>query len=141
LASLKPNNHGLSKSSCSSPPSSLAFQLVCVNSWRFRVPLKKQSGNSGTPNPVLSAHQVVMPLFVSILRHAMLFLNIYDSYKVLKTPPPSVRHGGQPSQRALTQRKRDMKGCLAVWIVWVRLCRLTSSGGRHLHLTVLLYDI
>jgi receptor expression-enhancing protein 5/6 len=79
-----------------------------------------------------------MPFFVSILRQAMLFLNIYDSYKVLKTPP--VRHGGQPSQRALSQRKRDMKGCLAVWIVWVRL-HLTSLGGRHLHLTVLFYDI
>ncbi|KAF9462006.1 hypothetical protein BDZ94DRAFT_1195247 [Collybia nuda] len=59
-----------------------------------------------------------MPLVVPILRLAMLFLNVYDSYKTLKFPPPSARNGGQPSQRAISQRKRDMKGCLAVWIVW-----------------------
>ncbi|RDB19929.1 hypothetical protein Hypma_012948 [Hypsizygus marmoreus] len=59
-----------------------------------------------------------MPLVVPILRLVMLFFNMYESYKTLKTPPPSTRNGGRPSQRALTQRKRDMKGCLAVWIVW-----------------------
>ncbi|KAF8638528.1 hypothetical protein AX17_002071 [Amanita inopinata Kibby_2008] len=59
-----------------------------------------------------------MPLIVPVLRLAMLFLNIYDSYKTLKPPPPSSRHAGRPSLRALTQRKRNMKGCLAVWIVW-----------------------
>jgi hypothetical protein len=70
-----------------------------------------------------------MPLFVPILRLAMLFLNVYDSYKTLKFPPPSSRRNdGLPSVRAMTQRKRDMKGCLAVWIVWVRLdCLLTSD--------------
>ncbi|PPQ71369.1 hypothetical protein CVT24_011755 [Panaeolus cyanescens] len=62
-----------------------------------------------------------MPLFVPILRLLMLFLNVYDSYKTLKQPPPSSRNGGKPSVRALTQRKRDMKGCLAVWIVWMCL--------------------
>jgi receptor expression-enhancing protein 5/6 len=61
-----------------------------------------------------------MPLFVPILRLLMLFLNVYESYKTLKAPPPSSRNAGRPSIRALTQRKRDMKGCLAVWIVWVR---------------------
>ena len=62
-----------------------------------------------------------MPLFGPILRLAMLFLNVYDSYKTLKFPPPSSkRNDGLPSVRAMTQRKRDMKGCLAVWIVWVR---------------------
>ncbi|KAF8806128.1 hypothetical protein BYT27DRAFT_7141663 [Phlegmacium glaucopus] len=59
-----------------------------------------------------------MPLFVPILRLLMLFLNIYDSYKTLKDPPSSARNGGRPSVRAVSQRKRDMKGCLAVWIVW-----------------------
>ncbi|KAG6854454.1 hypothetical protein C0991_006533 [Blastosporella zonata] len=56
----------------------------------------------------------------------MLFLNIYESYKTLRKPPPSSRSGGRPSQRALTQRKRDMKGCLAVWIVWT--CIITYEG-------------
>ncbi|KAH0588079.1 hypothetical protein J132_11042 [Termitomyces sp. J132] len=60
-----------------------------------------------------------MPLFVHLLRVLMLFLNVYDSYKTLRLPPPSLRNQGRPSQRALVQRKRDMKGCLAVWIVWV----------------------
>ncbi|TFK43904.1 hypothetical protein BDQ12DRAFT_596897 [Crucibulum laeve] len=59
-----------------------------------------------------------MPLFVPILRLALLFLNIYESYKMLKPPALSARNGGRPTQRALQQRKRDMKGCLAVWIVW-----------------------
>lgn len=59
-----------------------------------------------------------MPLIVPILRLAMLFLNIYDSYKVLKPPLPSPRHANRPSLRAVTQRKRTMKGSLAVWIVW-----------------------
>lgn len=58
---------------------------------------------------------------VPILRLAYLFLNIYDTYKVLKTPAPSQRSGGQPSLRAMTQRKRDMKGIMTIWIVWVRL--------------------
>lgn len=62
-----------------------------------------------------------MPLFVPILRLVMLFLNIYESYKTLRKPKPSPRHSGQPSVRALSQRKRDMKGCLAVWLVWVHV--------------------
>jgi len=68
-----------------------------------------------------------MPLVVPALRLLMLFLNVYDSYKTLRLPPPSRRNGGQPSQRALSQRKRDMKGCLAVWIVWVRFCVLADT--------------
>lgn len=58
---------------------------------------------------------------VPILRLAYLFLNIYDSYKVLKIPAPSARSGGQPSLRAMTQRKRDMKGVMTIWTVWVFL--------------------
>ena len=60
-----------------------------------------------------------MPLFVPILRLLMLFLNIYDSYKTLKDPFSSSRNGGRPTVRAISQRKRDIKGCLAVWVVWV----------------------
>ncbi|KXN89513.1 hypothetical protein AN958_05675 [Leucoagaricus sp. SymC.cos] len=59
-----------------------------------------------------------MAVFVRFFRLAMLFFNVYDSYKVLKLPPPSVQNKGRPSLRAMSQRKRDMKGCLAVWIVW-----------------------
>ncbi|KAF9527958.1 hypothetical protein CPB83DRAFT_883775 [Crepidotus variabilis] len=62
-----------------------------------------------------------MALFVPILRLLMLFLNVYESYKTLKPPMPSSRDPSRPSVRALTQRKRDMKGCLAVWLVWVSL--------------------
>ena len=62
-----------------------------------------------------------MALFVPILRLLMLFLNIYDSYKTLKYPASSTRNGGRPTVRAISQRKRDMKGCLSVWIVWVSL--------------------
>ncbi|KAK0447779.1 hypothetical protein EV421DRAFT_161672 [Armillaria borealis] len=61
-----------------------------------------------------------MPLFVEILRHIVLFQNTFDTFKTLKLPPPSrsSRNGGLPSARAMQQRKRDMKGCLAVWVVW-----------------------
>lgn len=67
-----------------------------------------------------SQNTSTMPLVVPMLRLAMLFLNIYDSYKVLKPPSPSSRHANRPSLRAVTQRKRNIKGCLAVWLVWVR---------------------
>jgi len=69
-----------------------------------------------------------MPLFVPILRLLMLFLNVYDSYKTLKDPVSSTRNGGRPSVRAVSQRKRDMKGCLAVWVVWVNLKALFDLG-------------
>lgn len=59
-----------------------------------------------------------MPLFTPALGLVMLFTNVYDTYKVLKCPPPSQRDSGRPTIRAMTQRKRAMKGCLAVWIVW-----------------------
>lgn len=62
-----------------------------------------------------------MPLVIAALRLGMLFLNVYESFKTLKVPPPSARNGGQPSARALAQRKRNMKGCMSVWIVWVSL--------------------
>ncbi|KAJ7506570.1 hypothetical protein B0H11DRAFT_2219268 [Mycena galericulata] len=59
-----------------------------------------------------------MALVVPILRLLMLLLNIYETFKVLKPPRLSRRNSGQPTVRALSQRKRTMKGCLAVWIVW-----------------------
>ena len=60
-----------------------------------------------------------MGLVVLILRCYLVFQNVFITFKTLKSPPPSSRHNGQPSVRALTQRKRDMKGCMAIWIVWV----------------------
>ncbi|KAF9238777.1 hypothetical protein BU15DRAFT_47356 [Melanogaster broomeanus] len=59
-----------------------------------------------------------MPLVVPVLRLFMVCLNVYETFKTLKPPQPSTRRGGQPSVRALNQRKRDLKGCLAVWVVW-----------------------
>ncbi|KAJ6560289.1 hypothetical protein B0H19DRAFT_868363, partial [Mycena capillaripes] len=60
-----------------------------------------------------------MALIVPILRLMMLLLNIYETFKVLKPPRPSSRrNSGQVTVRALSQRKRNMKGCLAIWIVW-----------------------
>ncbi|KAJ3913592.1 hypothetical protein F5877DRAFT_11702, partial [Lentinula edodes] len=61
-----------------------------------------------------------MPLIVPILRMFMLFLNIWDTFKTLKPPPYKIRNGKAepPTVRSVTQRKRDLKGCLAVWIVW-----------------------
>ncbi|KAI0832738.1 hypothetical protein BC628DRAFT_1499477 [Trametes gibbosa] len=59
-----------------------------------------------------------MPLVVPVLRLAYVFLNIFDTFKVLRLPPPSARNGGQPSVRAMSQRKRAMKGTMTVWMVW-----------------------
>ena len=76
--------------------------------------------------PALGAHTrsyptiVEMGLVVLALRCYLVFQNIYVTFKTLKIPPPSSRNHGQPSIRAMTQRKRDMKGCMAIWIVWVR---------------------
>ena len=60
-----------------------------------------------------------MSLLVPALRVVMAFTNVWETYKTLKMPPPSPRNGGRPTIRALSQRKRDMKGCLAVWLVFV----------------------
>ena len=62
-----------------------------------------------------------MDPIVPILRFAYLFLNIYDTYKVLKIPAPSARNGGQTAPSAMAQRKRDMKAIITIWTVWVCL--------------------
>ncbi|KAF8165759.1 hypothetical protein B0H34DRAFT_639373, partial [Crassisporium funariophilum] len=81
-----------------------------------------------------------MPLFVPILRLLMLFLNVYDSYKTLKDPAPSSRNGGRPSVRAVSQRKRDMKGCLAVWMVWCSLAMYERLAESIVSLFIPFYD-
>ncbi|RPD66854.1 hypothetical protein L226DRAFT_556685 [Lentinus tigrinus ALCF2SS1-7] len=59
-----------------------------------------------------------MPLVVPVLRLAYVFLNVFETFKTLRLPPPSARNGGQPSTRAMSARKRAMKGCMTVWIIW-----------------------
>ncbi|KAK7696181.1 hypothetical protein QCA50_000832 [Cerrena zonata] len=59
-----------------------------------------------------------MPLIVPALRILFTFLNVFETFKTLKMPPPSSRNGGNPTVRAMSQRKRSMKGCLTVWLVW-----------------------
>ncbi|KAH9482193.1 hypothetical protein JR316_0004288 [Psilocybe cubensis] len=81
-----------------------------------------------------------MALFLPVLRLLMLFLNVYDSYKTLKDPPPSSRHSGRPSVRAVSQRKRDMKGCLAVWIVWASLSIYERTVESLICLFIPFYD-
>ena len=61
-----------------------------------------------------------MGVVVPVLRLLFVSLNVYETFKTLKAPPPSSRNGGHPTVRALSQRKRAMKGCLAVWLIWVR---------------------
>ena len=61
-----------------------------------------------------------MPLITPVLRLAYVFLNVFETFKTLRLPPPSARNGGKPSVRAMSQRKRAMKGCITVWLVWVR---------------------
>ncbi|KAI0254785.1 hypothetical protein BJV78DRAFT_1108824, partial [Lactifluus subvellereus] len=67
-----------------------------------------------------------MGLVVLVLRCYLVFQNVFITFKTLKLPPPSSRNNGQPSVRALTQRKRDMKGCMAIWIVWCCLALYES---------------
>ncbi|THH11896.1 hypothetical protein EW145_g324 [Phellinidium pouzarii] len=58
-----------------------------------------------------------MPLVVPLLRFLLLFLNVFETFKTLKPPQRSARTG-ERTVRALSQRKRDMKGCMAIWLVW-----------------------
>ncbi|KZT05545.1 uncharacterized protein LAESUDRAFT_602256, partial [Laetiporus sulphureus 93-53] len=59
-----------------------------------------------------------MQLIVPILRMVYIFLNVFDTFKTLRLPPSSAKNGGKPTARAMSQRKRSMKGCMTVWIVW-----------------------
>ncbi|KAF8645492.1 hypothetical protein AX16_007777 [Volvariella volvacea WC 439] len=81
-----------------------------------------------------------MGLVVPLLRLGMVFLNVYETFKTLKMPPPSARNGGQPSVRALSQRKRDMKGCLTIWIVWCCFTTYERLIERIVSLFIPFYD-
>lgn len=71
-----------------------------------------------------------MPLIVPALRLLLLFLNVYESFKTLQLPQRSARTG-ERTVRALTQRKRDMKGCMAIWLVWVCTPPASSDLGAN----------
>ncbi|THU91920.1 hypothetical protein K435DRAFT_673109 [Dendrothele bispora CBS 962.96] len=86
-----------------------------------------------------------MPLFSPLLRLFMVFLNIYDTFKTLKEPPSKYRRGPEgefygPSARAVVQRKRDLKGCLAVWIVWCCFTLYERFGEPIIYLFIPFYD-
>ncbi|KIY51655.1 hypothetical protein FISHEDRAFT_30231, partial [Fistulina hepatica ATCC 64428] len=81
-----------------------------------------------------------MTIVVAALRIVMLFLNVYDSYKTLKYPPPSARNNGLPSVRAMATRKRNMKGCLAVWIVFCVLALYERFAERIVCIFIPFYD-
>ncbi|SRR5229473_2085497 len=81
--------------------------------------------------PLLSERALLPSLFamglvVHFLRCYLVFQNVFITFKTLKLPPPSSRNNGRPSIRALTQRKRDMKGCMAIWVVWVSCVPLSA---------------
>ncbi len=86
------------------------------------------SWNTASSLGALVAPQITtMGIVVLALRSYLVFQNVFITFKTLKRPPPSSRNNGQPSIRALTQRKRDMKGCMAIWIVWVSHVPLVSN--------------
>lgn len=60
-----------------------------------------------------------MGLVVPLVRLCYVAYNVYETFKTLKLPAGSSRNGGKPTVRAMSQRKRAMKGCLAIWLVWV----------------------
>jgi len=69
--------------------------------------------------------------FALFLVQLMLLLsNVWATYKTLK-PLPKSKRGSAPPVRAVAVRKRELKSCLAVWIVWVIL-RSPSSSRKYL---------
>ncbi|TFY76887.1 hypothetical protein EWM64_g7126 [Hericium alpestre] len=81
-----------------------------------------------------------MGLIVLTLRSYLVFQNIYQTFKTIKRPPPSARNNGQPSVRAMTQRKRDMKGCMSIWIVWCCLASYEAVVEGIISIFIPFYD-
>ncbi|KAL1747255.1 hypothetical protein HDZ31DRAFT_32379 [Schizophyllum fasciatum] len=81
-----------------------------------------------------------MSLIVPALRVAMAFSNVWETYKTLKMPPPSARNGGRPTIRALSQRKRDMKSCLAVWLTFCCFTLYERFAERVISIFIPFYD-
>ncbi|KZT36695.1 hypothetical protein SISSUDRAFT_956559, partial [Sistotremastrum suecicum HHB10207 ss-3] len=57
-----------------------------------------------------------MALILPLIRLLALLSNIWTTFKTSKLNQPGPR--GTISQRSRAQRKRDLKGCLAIWVVW-----------------------
>ncbi|KAG9016115.1 hypothetical protein FRB93_011589 [Tulasnella sp. JGI-2019a] len=66
----------------------------------------------------------------AVLRLGLLCLNVLDSFKVMKAP--KARKGHAPSERAVTARKRDMKGMMCVWVVCACWLKIESICDRTL---------
>ncbi|KAF8341430.1 uncharacterized protein EI90DRAFT_2881623, partial [Cantharellus anzutake] len=58
-----------------------------------------------------------MGLYLGLIRLAIVLSNVYWSFKSLK-PPRLSRRGDAPTARAIAARKREIKACLSVWIIW-----------------------
>jgi hypothetical protein len=113
------------------PPTAQVTPVRLCNEARFSIKPSPSTEPAPLQNPLrLVEHRLLyqgvhrprlftMGLVVLFLRCYLVFQNVFITFKTLKLPPPSSRNNGQPSVRALTQRKRDMKGCMAIWIVWV----------------------
>ncbi|KAH8118673.1 hypothetical protein DFH11DRAFT_1723536 [Phellopilus nigrolimitatus] len=80
-----------------------------------------------------------MPLIVPVLRAFLLFLNVFDTFKTLEPPQRSIRTG-ERTVRALSQRKRDMKGCMAIWLVWVSCIILERIGDNTVGIVMPFYN-
>lgn len=77
-------------------------------------------------------------MLVLVFSSYLLFQNVYTTFKALKPPKPSrkAKNGVDPAVKAKAARKRELKGMLACWIVWVcRIDALVASANSH---TVLL---
>ncbi|KAF9515205.1 hypothetical protein BS47DRAFT_1294141 [Hydnum rufescens UP504] len=60
-----------------------------------------------------------MAVVLPVLRLVVIVSNIWLSFKTLRPLPISrSRRNNGPSLRASAARKREMKACLSVWIVW-----------------------
>ena len=70
-----------------------------------------------------------MALALPLVQLMLLLSNVWATYKTLK-PLPKSRKGSAPSVRAAAARKRELKSCLAVWIVWVTRDLLSSFAAN-----------
>ncbi|KAL5487693.1 hypothetical protein ACEPAI_5801 [Sanghuangporus weigelae] len=80
-----------------------------------------------------------MAVVVPALRLYLLFLNVFETFKTLKPPRRSPRTGEQ-TPRAISQRKRDMKGCIAIWLVWCSCAVLEGMADTTVGLVMPFYN-
>ncbi|KAL5507906.1 hypothetical protein ACEPAH_5524 [Sanghuangporus vaninii] len=80
-----------------------------------------------------------MAVIVPILRLYLLFLNVFETFKTLKPPRRSPRTGEQ-TLRAVSQRKRDMKGCIAIWLVWCSCAVIEGMADTTVGLVMPFYN-